>query len=601
MAMFRILGDVTHGRSNPLSAFWARQRPRESLQYAMQQVGNALSVPAAHMGRGPGELFTLANRLWQVSPVARSVRARLMSVAEAVRYSISMAGRGDLAASDLVCEIPFTELCETCGVLAVPLGTLIMAPTQAVAYYTGDNETDPSFGHGYDAYVHLRELLDDKSIPAEIGDSPDNPIRWPWYDREQVRILGDTTPNKGQLSNLTTIFWSLVDELFAVQTAASVASATVHRTVQIMDGSVNFMVNFYRALWDSRSTKQAVSKTLHVGATALGSSITELISFLTSWLRACRYREEINGSQKQFSIAEGLGILFLAVLVAALVVNLIIPGNAMTIFMAAFGMVSVSTLLGLPLVISYLYTPSCLPAIPYQARDDVTWALTRTVLPACDWFWSGIITNDTYDNVQCRQCENYDDDTGYVAAACFDPSTVEGGVGFQHFGKNVGFTLLQTFPDIVDSWNRTNLPVLSTLFQSQIVQSFFTGFEAYNASDPISFSVHWSCNMVHSAVPNYYIILPIFQIIALAMPLAMVGLTLMYGAIPVAYWMVMLGDASQVATLDLARVAGQATREPKQRLPMATELWYMTRLLGRSARQGWTNLVDRHRGIYYRH
>jgi hypothetical protein len=123
---------------------------------------------------------------------------------------------------------------------------------------------------------------------------------------------------------------------------------------------------------------------------------------LISWLRSCRYRDELNGSQKQFSIAESLALLFLVILIAALTINLFIPGNAMSILMAAVGTFSAATLIGLPLVLSYLYTPSCFPAMPYQMPDDVTWAVSRTIFPACDFFWSGIITNDTYDNVQCR-------------------------------------------------------------------------------------------------------------------------------------------------------------------------------------------------------
>jgi hypothetical protein len=178
---------------------------------------------------------------------------------------------------------------------------------------------------------------------------------------------------------------------------------------------------------------------------------------------------------------------------------------------------------------------------------------------------------------------------------------VEGGIGFQHFGKNIGFTLMQTFPDTVASWNSTNLPVLSTLIQSDIVQSFFTGFENYNASDQKSFAMYWSCNLVHSALPNYYIIQPIFQILAIAMPLAMVALTLMYGSLLVAYWMILLGDASQVGTLSLATLAGRGSKPDEERLPMMNELVFMGKMLGRRVQGTLTRLGDRHRGIYYRY
>jgi len=610
LAMLKIMGDVTHGRSNPLSQFWARQHPKESFRYGMQQMSNAFAAPAAHMGRGPGELMALSSRLWSVSPVARSVRAKLSYVASAMVYAIKTAGRADMSSatslvgtSDLVCEIPFTELCDSCGVLAVPLGTLIMAPTQAANYYRGTNNSDPSFGHGYEAYVHLRELLNDKSIPAEVGDSPDNPVRWPWYDRPQVGILGDTTPNKGRLVNLTSIFWDVVNNLYAVAPAAVTDAAIggMQQAMYLLDGTIRYVVDFYRALWDARSTKQAIAGTTRLTVSTLTSAGTELISFIIKWFKSCRFREELNGSQKQFSIAEGLGILFLTVLVVALTINLFVPSSAMSILMMITGLFSMSVLVSAPLMISYMYTPSCFPAIPYQTADDIAWAATHTILPTCDWLWSGIITNDTYDNVQCRECENYDDDTGYKAAACFEPSTEEGGVGFQHFGKNIGFTLLQTFPDVVESWNNTNWPVISTLIQSSVVQNFFTGFEAYNASDPISFSVHWSCNYVHTAIPNYYILLPVFQILAVAMPLAMVALTLIYGALVVAYWMMMMGDAAQAATLNLAMRAGKGDATTDESNSALGEIVHMGRALSRQVQMGWIRMRNRHRDLYLRY
>jgi len=603
LAILKIMGDVTRGRSNPLSSAWAKQRPKESLQYAMTKIGSAASVPAAYLGRGPGELFQLSSRLWSVSPTARAVRAKLSHVAGAIAYSIQKAGRAEMSSirpDDITCDIPFPELCEECGVLAVPLSTIINAPTQAVQYYAGDNSSDPSFGHSYEAYVHYRQYLNDKSMPAEIGDSPDNSVRWPYNDRPWASVLGDTTPNKGRLVNLTTIFWDMVNNLFSTQTL-EVANSGLVQAVRVVDGTFSYMFNFYKALWESRSTKQAIGKTARVTVMTLTTSISELITFLFDWFKSCRYREEINGSQKQFSIAEALAIQFIAVVIVATTINLFIPSNAMTILMSIIGLFSLSTLVTVPLMITYMYTPSCFPAIPYQVPDDVTWAITRTIIPACDWLWSGIILNETYDNVACRVCDNYDDDTGYKPAACFEPSTEEDGVGFTHFGKNVGFTLLHYFPDLVQSWNNTNWPVLSTLIHTQIVQGFFTGFEAYNSSDAISYSVHWSCNFVHTALPNYYIILPFFSILAVAMPLAMVALGLIYGSLPLAYWMLMLGDASQTARFQMSILVGRDDKEKEEGGSMMGELLFMSKLLARKTRMAWTNLGRRHRELYRRY
>src|SRR6185503_2298536 len=108
-------------------------------------------------------------------------------------------------------------------------------PTQAVQYYAGDNSSDPSFGHSYEAYVHYRQYLNDKSMPAEIGDSPDNSVRWPYNDRPWASVLGDTTPNKGRLVNLTTIFWDMVNNLFSTQTL-EVANSGLVQAVRVVDG-----------------------------------------------------------------------------------------------------------------------------------------------------------------------------------------------------------------------------------------------------------------------------------------------------------------------------------------------------------------------------
>jgi hypothetical protein len=516
---------------------------------------------------------------------------------------MKMAGRADMSsinADDLSCNIPFPDLCAECGILAQPLSTLINGPTQAVQYYGGDNSSDPSFGHSYAAYVHYRLYLNDKTMPAEIGDSITNSVRWPPNDRPWASVLGDTTPNKGRMVNLTTIFWDMVDDLFSVQ-SLEVVNSGLTQAVHAVDGAFSYMFNFYHALWESRSVKQAIGKTSRVTVMTLTSSITELFHFLEQWLKSCHYREEINGSQKQFSIAEGLGILFIAVVIIATTINLFIPSNAMTLLASIIGLFGLATLVTVPLMITYLYSPSCFPAIPYQAPDDIVWAVSRTVVPACDWLWSGIIVNDTYDNVACRQCENYDDDTGYEPAACFEAATEENGVGFIHFGKNVGFTLQHYFPDLVQSWNNTNWPVLSTLIQSQIVQSFFTGFEAYNASDPISYSIHWSCNYVHTAIPNYYIILPVFSILKVAMPLALVALGLMWYSLPLAFWMLMLGDTSQMARVNMSILVGRSDKVKPQSNSMMGELFMMSKLLGRKTRLALANLGQRHRDLYQRY
>ncbi len=607
LAVLKIMGDVLKGRSNPLSSAWARSRPKESFQYGMTQMANVLSKPLATLGKGPGELFHLTTKLWTRSPVANRVRGQLSYVAMAVRESIAMAGRGDLSSSTVTCEIPWPEVCEQCGLIALPLNTLVMAPTQAVNYYAGSNETEPSFGHGYEAYMHLRLMLDDTSIPAEVGDSPELSPFWPWRDHNNLRILGDPTPNKGRLSNLTTIFWDVVDNLFATPLVAEAALNTATRVTNMATGAVQYLIDFYRALWDSRSVKQAIGKTTRLTISTLASSGRALLEYFVDWLRSCSYRNEINGSTKQFSIMEDLGILFLASVAFCMFINLFIPTNTMTLLMAIMGTFSVSTLVGLPLVIGYQYTPSCFPAIPYMLADDLTWGLTRTVWPQCDWLLSGIITNETlagepaYDGLTCRNCENYDDDTGWVVAQCFDPPSVPGGLGFQNIGRNVGFTLLQWFPDTVQSWNNTNWPVLSTLIHTRLVQSFFTNFTAYNTSSQVSWTNHWSCNLVHTTIPNYYVAQPIFKILAISLPLAMVVLSLMYGLLFIAFWMIMLGEASQAATLELTNLVANDTEWHNRERNLVGEVVFLGRLLVRKTRSKWQQWGQPHRNLYSRY
>lgn len=600
IAVFKILGDVMKGRTNPFSAAWARSRPKESFQYGMKQMANVLGTPLVLLGKGPGEIFQVTTKLWTMSPVANRVRGKLSYVAAAVTESIALVGRGDPSSSTVTCEIPFPEVCEQCGLIAIPLNTLIMAPTQAVNYYAGSNATEPSFGHGYDAYMHLRLMLDNKSMPAEVGDSNELPIRWPWNSFNNLRIIGDGTPNKGRLVNLTTIFWDLTDSLFAGPAVAEAAVNTASRAARLAQGSVEYMINFYQALWDSRSVRQAIGKTTRLTISSLASSAQGLIEYFIDWLKSCSYRNEINGSTKQFSILESLGIIFLGVVGFCMFVNLFIPTNAMTLLMSIVGSMSLATLVGLPLVIGYMYTQACFPAMPYQLADDLVWALTRTVWSQCDWYMSGIITNTTYDSVTCRDCENYDDDTGYQVAQCFDPPSVEGGVGFQNIGRNVGFTLLQWFPDTVQSWNTTNWPVISTLIHTRLVQSFFTNFTAYNISDSVSFSIHWSCNFVHSLIPNYYVALPWFKIIAIAMPLAMVALGLLYGLLFIAFWMVMLGEASQAATLAVTNLVANDADYHKKERNMVGEIVFLGQLLVRKSRTQWNRLNQQHRNLYYR-
>jgi hypothetical protein len=608
LALFKIAGDVLAGRANPLSAAWARSHPKETLQYAMGRIGSSMAAPWARVGRGPGELWALTARLWDRSPTANKVRGQLAYLGSAISYAITHSGQSQETfnpnpkADDVTCEIPYPDVCEQCGVVAIPLNTLLMAPTQAVVFYTGPNTTDPSFAHSQIAYEHLRDMLSDKSIPAEIGDSPDLPMLWPWNMYNNLRILGDPTPGKGRLLNLTNIFWSVVDGLYA---APAVVADGVHTTRNLLVSTADYLIRFYSAVLNGRSVSQVVQKTTQLSVATLGGGIANLLNFFVDWLRSCSYRNEINGSTKQFSIAETLGILGLVVLGLALLLNLFIPSNAMTFFVSFFGLFSAASLLGFPLVIAYMYTQSCFPAIPYQLADDLLWAVTRTLWPQCDWLLSGIITNVTapgvtaYTATECRECDNYDDDTGWDVANCFDP-TSEGGLGFQNVGRNLGFTLLQWFPDTVQSWNNTQWPVLSTLIHTRIVQGFFTNFTAYNVSDPVSFANHWSCNLVHSAVPNYYISLPIFKIIAIAMPLAMVVLTLLYGLLYIAFWVVMMGEAAQSALSQMTHVVGSdADPSSKGRNLMGEMMWLGRRLAWRT-RTRWAQFRLNQRRLYYR-
>jgi hypothetical protein len=152
--------------------------------------------------------------------------------------------------------------------------------------------------------------------------------------------------------------------------------------------------------------------------------------------------------------------------------------------------------------------------------------IMHTIFPACDWFWAGIILNETYTNSECRSCELYSDpeEGGYVYQDCVE-------LGFVDVTANAVFILRQLWPDALEWLNTTQLFFISSLVQTEYFQSRLALFADYDPDDPISFSVHTSCGYTYTLLPNMVLMFMRLHALALAAPLVSLIFDLLTSAI----------------------------------------------------------------------
>lgn len=269
---------------------------------------------------------------------------------------------------------------------------------------------------------------------------------------------------------------------------------------------------------------------IKITATSVFTMLTDLLSFMLSWIRGCSYRDELNGSMKRFSIGESILIMSAVAAGLGLILGALLPGQIATV-LGGLGVVLGLAILFGTIIVSYNWSYACFPALPMEMADDIMYFLTHTLMPRCDYLFAGIILNDTYTNEQCVILENYDT---YVYA---DPYFE---VGFTDFGYNAAFTLKTLWPDAVHWLNTTRLPILSGLVALDFVQTRLNAFADFDPTDPISYSVHLSSNYVWTFIPNLTIMVAAVYLLTRLWPFVGLIANFLTGLILPAYFVALI-------------------------------------------------------------
>lgn len=458
-------------------------------------------------------------RLATASPEAQLRRARLRAVVAGTRASLAssfvrgspparvddmelqaiLTSQGDLGAMNhsLPCSTNFTGLCQDCYYMDQLLGRLETGVEVTSIYYQGNATEEPSYECSRAQFESTRVYLSNRAAPVIVGDSPSNPVRWPWHDRSQWRIVGDQTPNKLRFSDLGALLQDTLDALLGDNTGdlASLIGQEASGVGAIGASVLSAIQASLPARVPSVRTSAATPQDVLVG----------MFDYFYTWIKTCSYDEELNGTQKRFSIGESILIIAGVAFTVALAVGQLLPMQMATYLGGVTTLVGFAVLMG-TLVVAYSWSFSCMTALPQQLADDLMYFFTYTLFARAPWFLGGIVKNSSFTNDQAGLCENYApaSEGGYDYAHCVNE------VGFKDLGYVIAFILRTTVPATLEAINNTQTIMLRDIVQLEWVQERLNAFGSYNASDPISFSIHNSCSYVyvlwsHLAVAQLYL------------------------------------------------------------------------------------------------
>lgn len=554
----------------------------------------------------PQQLAQTLVRLSSATPRAVAARARLSGVVSAVtataadawlsvrngtpraspavllRESSSTSGGNDdtpTNATAYECQTPYATLCAECALVDFYVGHLVGSVTQMVAYFAGSAASEPSFAHGYAAYAALAARLDNASAPAVVGDSPDNPVRWPWHDRNNWRAFGDATPNKLRFDDLAELVTATLDFLVgdtsnssqvllatlplggvdaldaaraAVGTAASLLpppsfmtmledvstraidtprglrATTKGQFARIVLSGARSALPTLRATVRSSKAALASARAAAAAATANASTpVAGAVASFTSFTEVGRaWIDFFWGGIKTCSWRDELtgAKKRFAVGEALLIMGAVSIGGGIVTALVLPGQTlaflggSAATL-GAVVVFGSLF-------VTYTWSFGCFVALPLQLADDVVYFLANtLFTRCDWFFAGVINEATYTNDH-CAACALFDDDApaftvphCSRDVGFLDFGYNAAFSLAQLFPSAVEWFNTTTLPLLSDVAALDYVQTRLGAFAARNMSDPIVYAQVHSCNAVYTFAPHLAIDFALLFLIYLAWPL----------------------------------------------------------------------------------
>ena len=404
---------------------------------------------------------------------------------------------------DLTCTSNITFLCTECFYLDQLVGRVLNAIRIGVTYYTGGQ-----YGQALTQSADFFAYEADPNANCRVGDAQYLPVRWPWAQYDNLRILGDDTPNKLRFYDI----WNATQNII-VQYDLSLENSTL--LLDTPSNSVSGLAltvikavpPFYRALQFFYNLIVFVfSPTGVADGTSSGTFI------FTTWV-VCDWNvgSAFNGLNKRFSIGESFFaffvifwvIMFLGILVFRVQLWAAVIGTTLSLMLFLFTY----------LCVTYNWAWLCWPGLPYQLMKDTNYFFVNTLFTRCDWFFSGPIIG-SYLNSNCASCAGAQmiklDQCSNYFVDIFDN----------------GIFFLEYFAPGVIQWLRDTTSPLYIIYQIPAVNMRLNQFANVNFNDPDAFALYWSCAAQFTGWSNGIIGAFVFSLAVLFWPLVTLGLAL---------------------------------------------------------------------------
>lgn len=402
---------------------------------------------------------------------------------------------------DLTCTSSSAILCAKCFFVDQLVGRIENGVRITLGYYQ-DGQYDAALAETMDHFAYSFN----ESARCRLGDSNQLPLPWPWVNYDNLRILGDNTPNKLRINDILNITSSVSDNF-----GLALENSTLYTEIRYdtANGLVTGLIfQLFPAIIDFFH-RLAIFLFSPTGVTDATSSISFL---LERWV-ICDWNvgSAFLGTYKRFSIGEmlfGYGVFYILVLVIGMGIRINFWGFVASTGFAGF--IFLFTYLN----VTYNWAWLCWPGLPVQLFQDINYFLVHTLLTKCEWFLSGVILNE-YNTDNCYPCSFA---LTIKAAKCMNH-------GFVDIFSNIIFFIEYFAPGTIQ-WLRNTSTPFYIIYQIPYINERLNQFVNVDMTHPKTFALYWSCSTTFTLAPHIVIGALFFIIFAFFTPIARVVFTL---------------------------------------------------------------------------
>lgn len=399
---------------------------------------------------------------------------------------------------DLTCTSNISFLCTECFYLDQAVGRVLHAIRIPTEYYNGQYK------------VHMAQSMDffayevNQSAYARLGDSRELPARWPWLRYNNLRILGDDTPNKTRIDDILAM-------VAAVSTSfdASLENSTLFSRPDdygTINGAVFAFMKQIPGFKEVVAFFYSLVKFI-LGSGGISTAQTSVVFIVENWV-VCDWNigSAFTGLHKRFSIGETVVgfivvfyiIMFIGIFVFRIDLWAVVTGTSLSLMIFVFTFLN----------ITYNWAWLCWPGLPYQLMKDINYFFVNTLFTKCDWLFSGLVLNE-YTNANCPSCLYA---TNITMVNCQD-------IGFTDITANIIFTLEYFSPDTIQWLRDTTLPIYM-FYQIPFVNSKLNAFANVDMTNSEeNFAMYWTCNVTITLIPNLIILAFFLTILSIIAPI----------------------------------------------------------------------------------